>query len=85
MPRFAMGLFLALVVSIAGACATGSPGPTSASPVKGGTLHIVNGDDVDFLDTADRNRILGQTQNLSFPTQVNQTPHSLTSTPSNHT
>jgi peptide/nickel transport system substrate-binding protein len=53
MPRFAMGLLLALVVSIAGACATGSSGPTSASPVKGGTLHIVNGDDVDFLDTAD--------------------------------
>jgi peptide/nickel transport system substrate-binding protein len=28
-------------------------GSTTATPVKGGTLHITNGDDVDFLDTAD--------------------------------
>ena len=53
MQRFGVGLLLALVVSISGACATSSSGTTSASPVKGGTLHIVDGDDVDFLDTAD--------------------------------
>jgi peptide/nickel transport system substrate-binding protein len=53
MPRFAVGLLLALIVSVLGACGTNTAGPTSATPVKGGTLHIVNGDDVDFLDTAD--------------------------------
>ncbi len=53
MHRFAVGLLLALIVSVSGACSTSSTGTTSVSPVKGGTLHIVNGDDVDFLDTAD--------------------------------
>src|SRR5258708_37330152 len=32
---------------------SGGPPGNTANPVKGGTLHIVNGDDVDFLDTAD--------------------------------
>ena len=51
--HLAVGLALALVVSISGACQGNAPGSTSGSPVKGGTLHITNGDDVDYLDTAD--------------------------------
>jgi peptide/nickel transport system substrate-binding protein len=50
--RFAFSLMLAVLVSVAGACA-GSSTSTAANPVRGGTLHIVDGDDVDFLDTAD--------------------------------
>jgi len=47
----AMGL---AVVLLGAACASGStPTSSSATPVKGGTLHITDGDDVDFLDTAD--------------------------------
>jgi len=50
MRRFAAGLLLGILAS---ACASGTPTSNSASPVKGGTLHITNGDDVDYLDTAD--------------------------------
>src|SRR2546425_9268258 len=50
MRRFAAGLLLGILAS---ACASGSSTSNSASPVKGGTLHITYGDDVDFLDTAD--------------------------------
>jgi len=53
MKRIAVGMLLALVVAVAGACGGGSTGNTSETPVKGGTLHITDGDDVDFLDTAD--------------------------------
>lgn len=53
MKRIAVGMLMALVVALAGACGGGSTGNTSETPVKGGTLHITDGDDVDFLDTAD--------------------------------
>src|SRR5947209_7243415 len=54
MQRFAMGLVMALVFSVTAGCASSSVGTnTAGNAVKGGTLHIVNGDDVDFLDTAD--------------------------------
>jgi len=49
--HLAVGLTLALVVTVS--CQGNTPGNTSTSPVKGGTLHITNGDDVDYLDTAD--------------------------------
>jgi peptide/nickel transport system substrate-binding protein len=49
--NIAIGLAVAL---LAAACASGNtPTSTSVTPVKGGTLHVTNGDDVDFLDTAD--------------------------------
>ena len=53
MQRLAVGVVLALVVSVAGACQGTSSGGTSTTAVKGGTLHISDGDDVDYLDTAD--------------------------------
>lgn len=54
MRRLALSLASALVV-VAAAVVAAAPvsGGTNASPVKGGTLRITNGDDVDFLDTAD--------------------------------
>jgi peptide/nickel transport system substrate-binding protein len=48
--RLAVGLTVAV---IAAACQSAGSGGTSVTPVKGGTLHITNGDDVDYLDTAD--------------------------------
>lgn len=43
-----------LVTLVAAACASGSTTTSNAAnPAKGGTLHITDGDDVDFLDTAD--------------------------------
>jgi peptide/nickel transport system substrate-binding protein len=53
MQRFAVGLVFVLAFSVTAACASSGTTSNSATPVKGGTLHIVNGDDVDFLDTAD--------------------------------
>lgn len=53
MKRLALGIGLALVISLIAACQSTTTTNTSANPVKGGTLHITDGDDVDFLDTAD--------------------------------
>ncbi len=53
MQRFAVGLVFALAFSVTAACASSGTTSTTGNPVKGGTLHIVDGDDVDFLDTAD--------------------------------
>jgi peptide/nickel transport system substrate-binding protein len=53
MRRLTTALALALAVSISVVVVSPVSGGTVASPVKGGTLHITNGDDVDFLDTAD--------------------------------
>jgi peptide/nickel transport system substrate-binding protein len=54
MRRLFTGLGAALVLTVA-AVAAAAPvsAERAASPVKGGTLAITNGDDVDFLDTAD--------------------------------
>ena len=51
--RLAAGLALVLAVSVSAACQNSTSGGTSVTPVKGGTLHIMDGDDVDYLDTAD--------------------------------
>ncbi len=51
--RLALVLVTAVTFSVTAACASSSAGNAGPNPVKGGTLHIVNGDDVDFLDTAD--------------------------------
>jgi peptide/nickel transport system substrate-binding protein len=53
MRRIAVGCALALIVAASAVVVSPVAGRTTASPVKGGTLHITNGDDVDFLDTAD--------------------------------
>ncbi|HEY1316524.1 MAG TPA: ABC transporter substrate-binding protein [Gaiella sp.] len=52
MRRFGLGLALLVLVAAAVSVAPVSGG-TTADPVRGGTLRIVNGDDLDFLDTAD--------------------------------
>src|SRR5882672_6389626 len=51
--HLAASLALVLAVSVSAACQSNSSGGTSVTPVKGGTLHIMDGDDVDYLDTAD--------------------------------
>jgi peptide/nickel transport system substrate-binding protein len=53
MRRIAVPFAVALVVLASAIVVSPVTGGTAASPVKGGTLHITNGDDVDFLDTAD--------------------------------
>ncbi len=52
----AAGLSLAVLATTA-ACSSGGdsddPGSEAGTPTKGGVLKLINGDDVDFLDTAD--------------------------------
>jgi peptide/nickel transport system substrate-binding protein len=53
MKRLAVSLVLVLAMAVLAACQGTTTTNTSGNPVKGGTLHITDGDDVDFLDTAD--------------------------------
>jgi peptide/nickel transport system substrate-binding protein len=56
MRRAGVACFMLLVIAATVAAATSSSNAASKAslaPVRGGTLHISNGDDVDFLDTGD--------------------------------
>jgi peptide/nickel transport system substrate-binding protein len=53
MRRLGLGLALLVVTALAATVAVGPvSGGTDATPTRGGTLRIVDGDDLDFLDTA---------------------------------
>jgi peptide/nickel transport system substrate-binding protein len=50
--RFAAGIAMSVVLLLPMSCQSGTVS-NSSNAVKGGTLHVMDGDDVDYLDTAD--------------------------------
>ena len=46
--RLAAGIALSVALLSPAACQSGGTLPTGSNAVKGGTLHVMNGDDVDY-------------------------------------